>query len=74
LALHPFNRVLILLHGDFTVYETSAIVSYVEDMFDSVALRPANIAMVDKHVVGVPGGLTHGDGRAASFTWAGAQL
>jgi len=40
LALHPFNRVLILQHGDFTVYETSAIVNYVEDTFDSVALRP----------------------------------
>jgi glutathione S-transferase len=40
LALHPFNRVPILQHGDFTVYETIAIVSYVEDTFDSVALRP----------------------------------
>src|SRR5262249_10748774 len=27
LALHPFNRVPILRLGDFTVYETSAIVS-----------------------------------------------
>ena len=26
LALHPFNRVPMLQHGDFTVYETSAIV------------------------------------------------
>ena len=25
LALHPFNRVPILQHGDFTLYETSAI-------------------------------------------------
>ena len=40
LALHPFNRVPILQHGDFTVYETSAIVSYVEETFDHVALRP----------------------------------
>ena len=39
LALHPFNRVPILQHGDFTVYETSAIVNYVEETFDSVALR-----------------------------------
>ena len=31
LALHPFNRVPILRHGDFTVYETSAIVSYLEE-------------------------------------------
>jgi glutathione S-transferase len=41
LALHPFNRVPILQHGEFTVYETSAIVAYVEDTFDNVALRPA---------------------------------
>ena len=42
LALHPFNRVPILQHGDFTVYETSAIVNYVEETFDSVALRPTS--------------------------------
>jgi glutathione S-transferase len=41
LALHPFNRAPILQHGDFTVYETSAIVTYVEETFNSVALRPA---------------------------------
>src|SRR5262245_30996797 len=42
LALHPFNRVPILQHGDFTVYETTAIVNYVEEAFDNVALRPAS--------------------------------
>src|SRR5262249_10421590 len=42
LALHPFNRVPILQHGDFTVYETSAIMNYVEETFDNVALRPAS--------------------------------
>jgi glutathione S-transferase len=42
LALHPFNRVPILQHGDFTVYETSAIVTYVEETFDNVALRPTS--------------------------------
>ena len=30
LALHPFDRVPILQHGDFTLYETSAIVAYLE--------------------------------------------
>ena len=29
LALHPFDRVPILRHGDFTLYETAAITSYV---------------------------------------------
>ena len=31
IALHAFERVPILRHGDFTVYETSAIVAYEDD-------------------------------------------
>jgi glutathione S-transferase len=30
LSLHPFDRVPILQHGDFVLYETSAIVNGVE--------------------------------------------
>jgi glutathione S-transferase len=40
LALHPFNRVPILRHGDFTIYETSAIVSYVDEAFAGPRLTP----------------------------------
>jgi glutathione S-transferase len=40
LALHPFDRVPILRHGDFTVYETSAIVTYLEEVFPTPALQP----------------------------------
>src|SRR3984893_17337154 len=40
LALHPFNRVPILQHGDFTVYETSAIATYIDETFQSPALAP----------------------------------
>src|SRR5438067_5172512 len=40
LALHPFERVPILRHGDFTVYETAAIVGYVDDAFDGPKLTP----------------------------------
>ena len=40
LALHPFNRVPILRHGDFTVYETSAIVAYLEEIFPKPGLQP----------------------------------
>ncbi len=40
LALHPFNRVPILRHGDLTVYETSAIASYVDEAFDGPRLTP----------------------------------
>jgi glutathione S-transferase len=40
LALHPFERVPILRHGDFTVYETAAIVAYVDDAFAGSKLTP----------------------------------
>ena len=40
LALHPFNRVPILQHGDFTVYETSAIVTYLDETFPNPSLQP----------------------------------
>jgi glutathione S-transferase len=40
LALHPFDRVPILQHGDFTLYETSAIVGYLEEVFPTPLLRP----------------------------------
>src|SRR5436309_3046168 len=42
LALHPFDRVPILRHGDFTLYETAAITSYVDDAFDGPKLTPTN--------------------------------
>jgi glutathione S-transferase len=40
LALHPFDRVPILRHGDFMLYETSAIVTYIEELFPTPALQP----------------------------------
>src|SRR5262245_10166641 len=43
LALHPFNRVPILRHDDFTLYETSAIVGYLEDTFHEPTLQPKAI-------------------------------
>ena len=33
LALHPFDRVPILQHADFMLYETSAIVTYLDEVF-----------------------------------------
>jgi glutathione S-transferase len=42
LALHPFDRVPILRHGDFTLYETSAIASYLDETFPSPALTPSD--------------------------------
>lgn len=40
LALHPFNRVPIFQHGDFVVYETSAIVGYIDEAFEGARLTP----------------------------------
>jgi glutathione S-transferase len=40
LALHPFDRVPILRHGDFVLYETSAIVAYLEELFPTPSLEP----------------------------------
>jgi glutathione S-transferase len=42
LALHPFDRVPILEHDGFRVYETSAIALYVDDVFAGPALRPVD--------------------------------
>lgn len=41
LALHPFNRVPIFENDGFRVYETIAIVTYVDDTFDGPRLQPA---------------------------------
>jgi glutathione S-transferase len=43
LALHPFNRVPILRHGDFTLNETSAIVAYIDETFPRPPLQPRDI-------------------------------
>jgi glutathione S-transferase len=43
LALHPFNRVPILKHGDFSVYETSAIVAYIDEAFEGPRLTPSDV-------------------------------
>jgi glutathione S-transferase len=43
LALHPFDRVPILKHGDLTVYETSAIAAYVDEAFGGARLTPKDV-------------------------------
>jgi glutathione S-transferase len=40
LAKHPFGRVPVLEHGDFTLYETAAILRYLERIFPEPALTP----------------------------------
>jgi glutathione S-transferase len=38
-----FVNIVRLGHGDFTVYETSAIVSYLEEIFPTPALQPKSV-------------------------------
>ena len=37
---HPFGRIPVLQHGDFRLYETSAITRYVDERFFGPALQP----------------------------------
>jgi glutathione S-transferase len=41
--LHPFEYVPIMRHGNFTLYETSAIVGYIDDAFPGPRLTPESI-------------------------------
>ena len=40
LERHPFGRVRVLQHGDFVLYETSAIAAYVDEVFAGPKLTP----------------------------------
>src|SRR2546430_88884 len=42
LSRHPFNRVPILDHAGFRIYETSAIALYVDEAFAGPALQPTD--------------------------------
>ena len=41
LRLHPFGRIPVLVHGDFTLYETNAITRYIDEAFAGSNLQPA---------------------------------
>jgi glutathione S-transferase len=43
LRRHPFGRVPVLQHGDFWLYETSAIAAYLDDVFPTPKLTPEDI-------------------------------
>jgi glutathione S-transferase len=42
LAVHPFGRIPALRDGDFTLFETSAILRYLEESFEGPSLVPLN--------------------------------
>jgi glutathione S-transferase len=41
LTMHPFGRVPVMQHGDFVLYETQAILRYVDALAPTPALTPA---------------------------------
>lgn len=43
LKLHPFGRIPAMRHGDFVLYEASAICRYVDETFDGPALQPEDL-------------------------------
>lgn len=40
--MHPFSRVPVIQHGDFTLYETQAILRYVDAVCPGPSLQPAD--------------------------------
>ena len=44
LRLNPFGRVPVLTHGSFTLFETGAIVRYVDRAFEGPSLQPTSAA------------------------------
>jgi glutathione S-transferase len=40
LRLHPFGRVPVMEHGDFCLYETQAILRYIDAVFPGTTLQP----------------------------------
>ena len=42
LKLHPFGRIPIFEHGDFRLYETQAIIRYLDEVFIHPPLTPGN--------------------------------
>jgi glutathione S-transferase len=42
LEMHPFGRIPIFEHGDFRIYETQAIIRYLDEIFPNPPLTPGN--------------------------------
>jgi glutathione S-transferase len=46
---HPFRRVPVLQHGDFLVYETTAIAAYIDEVLPGRKLTPADPRQARAH-------------------------
>jgi len=55
LELHPFGRIPAFEHGELRLFETTAIVRYVDDAFNGPALQPAapNRRAVTNQIIGM---------------------
>ena len=42
LARHPFGMIPCLMHGDFCLYETTAITRYIDEAFQGPSMQPAD--------------------------------
>ncbi|MCZ4351150.1 glutathione S-transferase family protein [Roseovarius aestuarii] len=53
--IHPFGRVPVLRHGNFTLYETSAILHYCDEALPGPSLRPDGVCAMARlrQVMGV---------------------
>jgi glutathione S-transferase len=43
LVMQPFGKIPTLKHGDFTLFETAAILRYIDEAFDGPPLQPASL-------------------------------
>ena len=70
LARHPFGRVPVLEHGDFWLYETQAILRYLDRILPTPALSPSDarrLARMDQVMNINDWYLFHGDGNVIVF-------